>query len=279
MLLACLLVLTASARAADPPYKLAGIDTTASPSVIVGGSITDSAVLRGGVNRTGTVTFALYGVSDPACAGSPVFTSTASVVALTSSAISVSTAFSPTEAGTYKWIATYDGDANNARASGSCGDPGESVVVTPAGTPPPTPPPVSTTTSTVTLQPTEAGRKCDPAKMADALVKAIIAALTGAPGSAFKATCSASVRIVLRAKEIRPGDRGFPRHDGFTTMANTLTHPSSIGQIAFSFNSDGLALRRYAAGVRASLTAFAIVHVHAVNVVRATESIGVFILR
>ncbi len=37
--------------------------------------------------------------------------------------------FMPTKAGTYFWIATYNGDANNEAVSGVCGDQGETSVV------------------------------------------------------------------------------------------------------------------------------------------------------
>jgi hypothetical protein len=46
--------------------------------------------------------------------------------------------FTPTTAGTFRWIATYDGDANNVPVAGSCGDPTETraVTVPPAVLPP-----------------------------------------------------------------------------------------------------------------------------------------------
>jgi LPXTG-motif cell wall-anchored protein len=40
-------------------------------------------------------------------------------------------AFTPTVAGTYRWVASYSGDANNAAVSGFCGDAAETVVVSP----------------------------------------------------------------------------------------------------------------------------------------------------
>ena len=35
--------------------------------------------------------------------------------------------FTPTKAGAYFWIATYNGDANNDAVSGVCGDQGETL--------------------------------------------------------------------------------------------------------------------------------------------------------
>lgn len=38
--------------------------------------------------------------------------------------------YTPLAEGTYRWIASYSGDANNNAVSGACDDAGESVVVT-----------------------------------------------------------------------------------------------------------------------------------------------------
>ena len=40
-----------------------------------------------------------------------------------------SPSFTPSLAGTYRWVAVYNGDANNAPATGVCGDPAETVDV------------------------------------------------------------------------------------------------------------------------------------------------------
>ena len=40
-----------------------------------------------------------------------------------------SAAFTPVDAGTYRWIATYNGDVNNAVVSGVCGDATEVATV------------------------------------------------------------------------------------------------------------------------------------------------------
>ncbi len=55
------------------------LTTTASPSVAVGGQVTDTAHLSGGTNPTGTVTFALFGPDDASCTGSLAFSSTVTV--------------------------------------------------------------------------------------------------------------------------------------------------------------------------------------------------------
>jgi uncharacterized repeat protein (TIGR01451 family) len=103
------------------------ISTNASASVLVGGQIHDTATLAGGFNPTGTITFRLYGPNDATCATTAIFTS---IVNVNGNDDYVSSAFTATAAGTYRWVATYSGDANNAVASGSCNDGNENVVVT-----------------------------------------------------------------------------------------------------------------------------------------------------
>ncbi len=104
------------------------IDTQASGSVTVGGDITDTATVSGGHSPTGTVTFKLYGPNDTTCA-TVIFTSANRPL---SGGKATSTAFTTVDAGTYRWIATYNGDANNTSVGGSCNDAKESVVVTKA---------------------------------------------------------------------------------------------------------------------------------------------------
>ena len=108
--------------------------TQASASTPVNSPISDTATLVGGFNPTGTITFNLYGPNDATCATS-VFTSTKAV---SGNGWYTSGSFTPGvgQDGTYRWIATYSGDANNtAPAASSCSDPNESVVVTPKAQP------------------------------------------------------------------------------------------------------------------------------------------------
>jgi hypothetical protein len=107
------------------------IVTSASPSSAqLGATISDTATLSGGASPTGTVTFTLFGPSDATCSGAPVFTST---VPVTGNGAYQSGPFAPTSAGTYRFVATYSGDANNTSASSACNSAGEQVVVSPAG--------------------------------------------------------------------------------------------------------------------------------------------------
>jgi hypothetical protein len=104
------------------PVKLA----TSASSASVGGSIQDAAILTGGSNPTGTITWKLYGPGDTSC-------STA-IQTFTDSSVSgdgtyLSPMFTATSVGTYRWIASYSGDGNNAAESGACNDPNEESTV------------------------------------------------------------------------------------------------------------------------------------------------------
>ena len=114
-----------SSVCADEPVVIgvassAVVTTVPSPGVVVGGSISDTATVTGGFNPTGTVTFNLFPPSDTTCAGTPVFTSTNP---LSGSPLSATSGpFATTTAGIYHWVATYNGDTNNAAVSSDCAD-------------------------------------------------------------------------------------------------------------------------------------------------------------
>src|SRR4029077_16981867 len=78
--------------------------TQASAPVTIGGAISDSATLSGGVSPTGSITFNLYGPNDATCAGAVIFTSTVSV---SGNGVYGSGNFTPLTVGTYRWIANY----------------------------------------------------------------------------------------------------------------------------------------------------------------------------
>jgi hypothetical protein len=234
------------------------ITTTASPSVGVGGTISDTAVLAGAFKPTGTVTFHAYGPGDTGCA-TPVFG-----VAEPVSASTVSAGYAPPTAGVYRWVASYSGDAANAAVASPCGDPAEAVTVTPG------------TTGPASQQPACAQAVAQ--AMATSVLTALSSALSGGPAGTFKTTCSSGVRIVLRAKEIRPGNKGYPHHDGYTTIANTLTHSTTTGQLAFSLNAQGTALRAYAQSAHKSLTVFAIVHIRPDHTDVSSEALQILTL-
>ncbi|HEY1539227.1 MAG TPA: hypothetical protein VGF63_07505, partial [Solirubrobacteraceae bacterium] len=110
------------------------VATTASAPIGLGaGTLSDGALVAGRVAPAAgaTVTFTLYGPDDATCAGAPAFTSAPVAYPVAGGSVA-SPAFTPTQAGTYRWVAAYSGDANNDAASGSCNDAGESVVVSKA---------------------------------------------------------------------------------------------------------------------------------------------------
>lgn len=103
------------------------ITTTASPNTTLGaGTLTDTATLSGGASPTQTITFTLFGPNNATCAGAPVFTSSRPV---TANGNYTSAPFTPTAPGTYRWIASYSGDPNNAPVAGRCNDANENVDV------------------------------------------------------------------------------------------------------------------------------------------------------
>ena len=112
------------------------ITTLASGNVALGGRLTDQATVSGLVSPVAgaSVTFRLYPPSAPACTGTPVFTDTEIVAIGGTTATATSGAYTPTVAGVHRWVATYNGDANNMAVSGVCGEATETRTVT--GPPP-----------------------------------------------------------------------------------------------------------------------------------------------
>ncbi|MEA2373236.1 MAG: hypothetical protein QOH12_3630 [Solirubrobacteraceae bacterium] len=119
-------VATCSGPIAPPPAL--AISTAPSPSVPSGGTISDSATVSGGLSPSGTVTFDLFGPGNPTCMGAPISTAVGTLVGQRTSSGNL-TAGAP---GTYNWVATYGGDANNAPVTSPCGS--EQVIVTPPRT-------------------------------------------------------------------------------------------------------------------------------------------------
>ncbi len=108
--------------------------TVASADVALGaGTLSDSATVDGRYHPAAgaTVDFRLYGPDDPGCAAAPAFESLGVAYPAAEAPVS-SAAFTPALPGTYRWVASYGGDAANAAVTGSCGDPGETTVVSAA---------------------------------------------------------------------------------------------------------------------------------------------------
>ena len=111
------------------------VTTQASGTVPIGGTVSDVATVTGaeGVTPTGTVTFALYGPGDSTCSTSNVTLSgPRPLTGSAGSATASSGDFTPAAPGTYRWTASYSGDANYAPVTTPCNDANESVVVTQA---------------------------------------------------------------------------------------------------------------------------------------------------
>src|SRR5207245_8419038 len=92
--------------------------------------------VTGGPKATGTVTFTLFDPTQTNCVGTPRYTegrdiNTQCTFALaTGYSCSTTTGFPADKAGTWQWVATYSGDANNVSVASACGD--EPVGVAPA---------------------------------------------------------------------------------------------------------------------------------------------------
>ncbi|MEO5680767.1 MAG: hypothetical protein ABIS47_13985 [Acidimicrobiales bacterium] len=98
---------------------VASITTTAT-DVTIGGTISDTATVStltaGAPQPTGTVTFNLY--ADVDCAGTPIFTSTNTLI----NGVYTSDAFLAPNAGSFIWVATYNGDGIYAPVENACGE-------------------------------------------------------------------------------------------------------------------------------------------------------------
>src|SRR5205809_544219 len=132
----------ATATARNDPRETSDVNqatptltTTATASVTIGqGTISDTANLAGGSGTLGgTITFTLYGPNDATCGNAAIFTNTKAVVSSGGgTGTATSDPFTPSQAGTYRWKASYSGDTNNAAIATACNDPGETSVVNPA---------------------------------------------------------------------------------------------------------------------------------------------------
>jgi hypothetical protein len=92
-----------------------------------------AAGLAGGADPTGSITFRLYGPDDATCSHTPVSTS-ARLVAGNGNYFSAD--FTPTAAGTYRWVVSYSGDDDNEAVRSACGAANVVASAPPAVTPP-----------------------------------------------------------------------------------------------------------------------------------------------
>ena len=91
------------------------LSTTPGGSIVIGssGKLTDSAVLSGGDNPTGTITFTLY------APGGTTVVNTETVSVSGNNTYTTPNGYTPSATGTYQWVVTYSGDANNNPFSSS----------------------------------------------------------------------------------------------------------------------------------------------------------------
>src|SRR5207245_6410491 len=114
--------------------------TSATATQTAGGTIQDTATLSGGTSPTRTVSFSIYGPNDTTCGGSATSAGSATVSGNGSYS---SSAVTENVAGTYRWIASYSGDANNNAFATTCNEAGETSTVNKAS-------PAMTTSATAT---------------------------------------------------------------------------------------------------------------------------------
>jgi hypothetical protein len=104
------------------------LTTNATTPVTVGSPINDKATLSGATtNAGGSITFKLHSsLADCNANTNVLFTNTKTVSGI---GVYTSDNYTLANVGSYYWLASYSGDANNAPSAGKCGDANESSVV------------------------------------------------------------------------------------------------------------------------------------------------------
>lgn len=102
------------------------LSATTQGTILLGGSISNTATVSGAVNPTGTITFTLFGPNDSSCGGAAIFTS---IKPLDVGGTATSGAYTPSTPGIYRWVVSYSGDANNNAATRACNATGSLVNV------------------------------------------------------------------------------------------------------------------------------------------------------
>lgn len=195
-------------------FATPAISTTASPGVAAGGSISDEAVLSGGRSPTGTITFELYAASDTTCS-TPLSTGTAAV---NGDGTYSSPVVTNSTAGTYQWVASYSGDANNVPVTDGCNQPAEQVTVTPPTPTPPTPP---TPTPPTPTPPT-------PTPPAHPSIVTTASPSTGCAFTATTPTCKIADTAVLSGGSSPTGTITFRLYTSRDTTCSTPLTTSTV---------------------------------------------------
>src|SRR5262249_14908390 len=108
------------------------VTTPSGDGSVVGSSTSDTATVSGGYGdlTDGTVTFKLYAPGVDPSTGTPIFTDSGE--ALNAMGVATSKSTTTTAVGTYHWVATYSGDANNMSvSSGPTDEPVTPIKATP----------------------------------------------------------------------------------------------------------------------------------------------------
>ena len=113
-----------SANQSSAVDKASPAMTGAASAGAIGGPIHDAVTLTGSFSPSGQVTFSVFAPADTACA-TPLETSAVAVVA----GQAKSTDFVTAQQGTFRWTASYPGDANNEPASLPCNSANQASTV------------------------------------------------------------------------------------------------------------------------------------------------------
>jgi hypothetical protein len=111
----------ASAAASATP----ALYTNASPNTLVGLQVFDHTNLMGGSSPTGTISFKLFAPGDTTCQ-TAIFNAT---IPVSGTGSDNSPTYTTTAAGTYNWVATYNGDAHNNPVATPCASASQAVIV------------------------------------------------------------------------------------------------------------------------------------------------------
>src|SRR5207244_2822202 len=124
----------ATSGCADEPVVIGqaspGIETTQTPPAgIVGATFKDKATIAGlfGSHPGGSISWKLYDNKTCSSSEGGLIASDGPVAVSGNGDYSTPAGSSPTQAGTYYWVASYSGDANNKEATSGCAD--EPVVI------------------------------------------------------------------------------------------------------------------------------------------------------
>jgi hypothetical protein len=109
------------------------ITTTASAGGVIGTGINDSAIVTGSANPTGTVTFKLFPDAASCTAGTGALFTSTNPLSTSTPPTATSGSFTPATVGMFQWLATYNGDANNASVSSTCGSEPDSILAATPG--------------------------------------------------------------------------------------------------------------------------------------------------